>query len=89
MMKNNYQKYLETQNKNLNDWENIANQSLKEKTIDNLKKNFDGNLEKKILYTEDDVTLENNHAYARGLNCLLYTSPSPRDYAATRMPSSA
>ena len=67
MMKNNYQKYLETQNKNLNDWENIANQSLKEKTIDNLKKNFDGNLEKKILYTEDDVNLENNHAYARGL----------------------
>ena len=48
MMKNNYQKYLETQNKNLNDWENIANQSLKEKTIDNLKKNFDGNLEKKF-----------------------------------------
>ena len=37
---------------------------MKEKTIDNLKKNFDGNLEKKILYTEDDVTLENNHAYA-------------------------
>ena len=67
MMKNNYQKYLETQSKNLNDWENIANKSLKEKTIDNLKKNFDGNLEKKILYTEDDVTLENNHAYARGL----------------------
>ena len=23
------------------------------------------------------------------LNCLLYTSPSPRDYAASRMPSSA
>ena len=22
-------------------------------------------------------------------NCLLYTSPSPRDYAASRMPSSA
>ena len=42
MMKNNYQKYLETQSKNLIDWENIANQSLKEKTIDNLKKNFDG-----------------------------------------------
>ena len=29
-MKNNYQKYLETQNKNLNDWKDIANQSLKE-----------------------------------------------------------
>ena len=24
-----------------------------------------------------------------GLACLLYTSPSPRDYAASRMPSSA
>ena len=23
------------------------------------------------------------------MNCLLYTSPSPRDYAASRMPSSA
>ena len=23
------------------------------------------------------------------MTCLLYTSPSPRDYAATRMPSSA
>ena len=102
-MKNDYQKYLETQSKNLDDWENIANQSLEEKTIDNLKKNFDGNLEKKILYTEDDVTLENNHAYARGLKeeineylpwhicsiCLLYTSPSPRDSDTSRMPSSA
>ncbi len=66
-MKNDYQKYLETQSKNLDDWENIANQSLKEKTIDSLKKEFDGNLEKKILYTENDITLENNHAYARGL----------------------
>ena len=26
---------------------------------------------------------------ADGYNCLLYTSPSPRDYAASRMPSSA
>ena len=26
---------------------------------------------------------------AVGLACLLYTSPSPRDYAASRMPSSA
>ena len=66
-MKNDYQKYLKTQSKNFDDWENIENQSLKEKTIDNLKKKFDGNLEKKILYTENDITLENNHAYARGL----------------------
>ena len=25
----------------------------------------------------------------KGIICLLYTSPSPRDYAASRMPSSA
>ena len=25
----------------------------------------------------------------KGRSCLLYTSPSPRDYAASRMPSSA
>ena len=34
------------------------------------------------------------HSYCVGqtdfsLSCLLYTSPSPRDYAASRMPSSA
>ena len=27
--------------------------------------------------------------YPMGWDCLLYTSPSPRDYAASRMPSSA
>ena len=27
--------------------------------------------------------------YEKYLGCLLYTSPSPRDYAASRMPSSA
>ena len=66
-MKNDYQKYLETQSRDLNDWEDIANQSLKEKTIDSLKKKFDGNLEKKILYTRNDINLEINNAYARGL----------------------
>ena len=28
-------------------------------------------------------------AFAQDEDCLLYTSPSPRDYAASRMPSSA
>ena len=28
-------------------------------------------------------------AHAGNWHCLLYTSPSPRDYAASRMPSSA
>ena len=27
--------------------------------------------------------------YKKDYSCLLYTSPSPRDYAASRMPSSA
>ena len=30
-----------------------------------------------------------NREYAEWMLCLLYTSPSPRDYAASRMPSSA
>ena len=29
------------------------------------------------------------HAYVKGLDCLLYTSPSPRDMRRSRMPSSA
>ena len=29
------------------------------------------------------------HQWAQTHSCLLYTSPSPRDYAASRMPSSA
>ena len=29
------------------------------------------------------------HAYVKGINCLLYTSPSPRDGLLSRMPSSA
>ena len=35
-----------------------------------------------VKFTTDRLTLFDNA-------CLLYTSPSPRDYAASRMPSSA
>ena len=55
-MKNDYLKYLETEKKTFEDWESIANQSLKGNTIEGLKKNFDENLDKKILYTEKDIT---------------------------------
>ena len=57
---------------------------------------------KVMVYCNDDPLmakrLENSGAEAimplaapigSGLGCLLYTSPSPRDYAASRMPSSA
>ena len=47
---------------------------------DEIKKLFS---EYKINTTEDQAAL--HHVYS----CLLYTSPSPRDYAASRMPSSA
>ena len=35
-----------------------------------------------------EIDLE-EHPYYEDYDCLLYTSPSPRDYAASRMPSSA
>ena len=38
------------------------------------------------------ANLEKEMAHLKGMipkDCLLYTSPSPRDYAASRMPSSA
>ena len=39
------------------------------------------------LMTSDSLVLKNVPKLAD--TCLLYTSPSPRDYAASRMPSSA
>ena len=36
-----------------------------------------------------DVDFEFNNSEEWYQSCLLYTSPSPRDYAASRMPSSA
>ena len=65
-MKNDYLKYLETEKKTFEDWESKANQSLKGNTIEGLKKNFDESLDKKVLYTEKDITTI-DHSYARGL----------------------
>ena len=36
-----------------------------------------------------DITVDGAKAIAEALNCLLYTSPSPRDGLLSRMPSSA
>ena len=38
---------------------------------------------------DDGVTLRLNRAFAQSRDCLLYTSPSPRDVEESRMPSSA
>ena len=35
------------------------------------------------------IVLDRNYGFADGYNCLLYTSPSPRDPKTSRMPSSA
>ncbi|GAB5756711.1 hypothetical protein JMUB7519_28030 [Staphylococcus aureus] len=40
---------------------------------------------KSTIHTEAIFSDDEQHRYF----CLLYTSPSPRDYAASRMPSSA
>ena len=43
-----------------------------------------------IAVLEKQTTIRSSHdAIRAGIGCLLYTSPSPRDYAASRMPSSA
>ena len=38
---------------------------------------------------QDDENSNGNSSQEKSNGCLLYTSPSPRDYAASRMPSSA
>ena len=38
--------------------------------------------------SETETFFENHHEYI-DIHCLLYTSPSPRDYLGSRMPSSA
>ena len=43
-----------------------------------------------VIISDENSLLLIEDAKNAGLNvCLLYTSPSPRDYAASRMPSSA
>ena len=42
-----------------------------------------------LAQADDDVILAKMKVLAVLESCLLYTSPSPRDYAASRMPSSA
>ena len=41
------------------------------------------------LSTFDDIIKGNASLYTRYMDCLLYTSPSPRDATLSRMPSSA
>ena len=56
--------------------------------------NFIANKEKEIMITRigKDVSktgMITEKSFARNIDCLLYTSPSPRDRTRSRMPSSA
>ena len=60
-----------------------AHGDLKENAEYHAAKELQGIIEAKI------TEMENAIANAQVIDCLLYTSPGPRDYAASRMPSSA
>ena len=56
----------------------------------NLTRNFDAGECKLILDNEHNGTKDSNdNKKLKKNNCLLYTSPSPRDLSTSRMPSSA
>ena len=51
---------------------------------------YEGQLPKQLMVAETNIGHDNRDPDNNISNhCLLYTSPSPRDYAASRMPSSA
>ena len=80
--------------------EGIKNSDLIEKAINSRKKEIRKNLGKKLnlkyipelRFIEDnsfDAFQKTSEILAKLTNCLLYTSPSPRDRQKSRMPSSA
>ena len=90
-MDKNIEEYLRAPSIRLDEWEKIADSSLKDKTIKDLEKLLDNNISTKPLYTETDIDDDFSLSSRRGLSndtnqfmpwyicCLLYTSPSPRD----------
>ena len=52
-------------------------------------KNFETLVTRLDSAIEKIAEVNNNVSRMLAVHCLLYTSPSPRDYAASRMPSSA
>ena len=60
--------------------------------LDKLRDLFDGPEKISHEYFEiltNDFLTRHHHPLAKAENCLLYTSPSPRDVEESRMPSSA
>ena len=59
------------------------------KLIANIKKKIEKNVPLDYIKIEDKSFIHKNHPGNKEGNCLLYTSPSPRDRTRSRMPSSA
>ena len=69
-----------SENRSLDDWENIFNE------------HFDSNVFRHKTFSfdeKDEFQHLKEQARSKNYNCLLYTSPSPRDATLSRMPSSA
>ena len=66
-MEKNLKKYLISSVPSLDEWKEIANKSLKDISIEDLYKDYDKDLQKKILYTEDDCKKNANYSYSRGI----------------------
>ena len=62
-------------------------QSLEEQSLEEIFSDLEQTIKK---MEEGEISLEESfQLYHQGMDCLLYTSPSPRDRQKSRMPSSA
>ena len=66
-MEKNLEKYLISNVRSLDEWKDIANKSLKDISIEDLYKDYDKDIQKKILYTENDYSKITNFSYSRGI----------------------
>ena len=66
-MEKNLEKYLISNVRSLDEWKDIANKSLKDISIEDLYKDYDKDIQKKILYTENDYSKFTNFSYSRGI----------------------
>ena len=66
----------------------VFNQPILQKIVERFKNSINNELMHQEALIDYEID-EYDERFLRHLACLLYTSPSPRDYAASRMPSSA
>ena len=66
-MDKNLQKYLLSSPSSLDEWKDIANKSLKDKSIEDLQKILDKDLKKQILYSDEDLPKSSLSLTSRGI----------------------